>query len=521
MELKGAWKNRLVLSAKAAPQGAALKARDGEAKQLGGNEAAAELPSSSEAIPGAAMLCVVGHMQPNDKATTGRLLCKDAAHWLNRVPDRTVHIGTPLPAHVADSAPHFAAGAQAQLHDVPLRRKLLWLSVAALSGCEANVQVAWRALEPSLFPELLQTRYYTTLFPDMLDPGTIAVQAGQPQLVPALLDLCPGLIRPTELLAAVAQHSDLAGPCGLKATWQRLHTADPYRLANVLKEPSIMQAAMASVKPDAEHKAAWLVRSGAAMPSDRQHPMDSLLNAARAGGLDRLLWMSAQVTNGAERIRVLAAALLYLDMASVQQLLDMGRCALLEPVGRPANGDIVYIFEQRYRFACWKTLVSAAAGSHIEGVAKLQFLWQNWAPMDMEPIAAWAASSAAGKGALPCLRYLRDCAGEAILAGPHGKRAVSQAIRAWDLETVAWLLQQGCAFGTEALLEAAKTGNTAMVEWLLQEAKVQPDGVDLGRDVIAAWPYKRRRDSPALLQAVKLVMTAAASRTGGGGSPRW
>ncbi len=106
---------------------------------------------------------------------------------------------------------------------------------------------------------------------------------------------------------------------------------------------------------------------------------------------------------------------------------------------------------------------------------------------------------------------MHDCVGDAVLAGANGKKAVCQAIKAWDMKMVAWVLQQGCAFGTEALLEAAISGNVAMVEWLLQEAKVQPDGVDLGRDVIAAWPYKRRWDSRRLLQAVRLLVAAAAA----------
>ncbi len=508
VELKGAWRNRLVPSARSAPQRAALQSRDGEDGQPAeGNEAVADLPASSDAIPGAAMLCVLHHLQPNDKATSGRLLCKDAAFWLNGVANRTVDISKPLPPHVAASAPHFAAGAQAQLYDIPLRRKLMWLSIAAVSGCEANMQVAWRALQPSLFPELLQTRHYTTLYPDIPDPGTVAVHAGHPQLVPKLLDLCPGLIRPTELLAAAAKHSDFTGPCGLKATWQRLHSADGYRLANVLKEPSIMQAAMASVKPDAEHKAAWLVNNGAALPCDMEGSLLGMLNAAKAGGLDRLLWISAQVTRPDDRNSVLIAALMFLDLASAQQLLDMGRCVWPESFHRAAETETET--EMFDRLASWMLLMSAAAGSNIEGVAKLQFLWQNWAPMDLEPRVAAATAIAAGKGALPGLRYLRESAGGAILAGPHGKKAVCCAIKAEDREVAAWLLQQGCAFGTEALLEAAKTGNTGTVQWLLRTAGVRPDGVDLGRDVIAAWPYKRR-DSRALLQAVKLLAAAAA-----------
>ncbi len=65
----------------------------------------------------------------------------------------------------------------------------------------------------------------------------------------------------------------------------------------------------------------------------------------------------------------------------------------------------------------WRLLViAAAAGSLLfEGVAKLQLLWQSWAPMDVLAGVTGAAVSAAGKGALPCLRYLHECVGDARL----------------------------------------------------------------------------------------------------------
>ncbi len=521
--LRGAWRNRLVLSAGHSPAPTTGRSSAGPAED---NDGAAEPPEGpgTNAVNGPALSCVLRHLQPNDKATTGRLLCKDAAFWLGSVPDRTVDISKPLPPHVAASAPHFAAGAQAQLHDVPLRRKLLWLAAAAASGSGANVQVAWRALEPRLFPELLQSRYYTALFPGIPDPGTAAVEAGHPQLVPELLDLCPGLIRPTGLLAAVAHHVELSDPYGLKATWQRLHATDPHGMRSTLDELHILTAAMSSKLLDAEDKVAWLVKNGATLgPNGRNggwrtwQVLPDL--AARAGGLHRLKSVSSPFYDGYNTRRVLlVAALEHCDALSVRWLVDTGRCELPEAedisgewFARRKDRDVLESRVQRDVLESWARLVSSAAKSEIDGVRKLQLLWKYWAPMDVDWVLVEAAVAAAGAGRLDCLRYLRDCAGEALMTDPTATELALQAVKSDSMQTVEWLLRQGCAFSSEALLEACSNGNLAMVQWLLQEAKVRPDGVDLGKDVIAAWPYGQGCDSSHLLQAVKLLLAAAAA----------
>ncbi len=477
--------------------------------------------TSTNAVHGAALPCVLRHLPPNDKATTGRLICKDAAFWLGSVPDRTVDISEPLPAHVAASAQR---SAPPHLHGMPLQRKLLWLAAAAASGGGANVQVAWRALEPKLFPGLLQSNYYTALFPDAPDPGAAAVEAGHAQLVPQLLDLCPGLIRPTELLAAVAHHQELTGPYGLQAMWDQLKRAYPQLLPSILSEQCILEAALSSKHPDAEDKVAWLVKHGTS--GTRGVPWDSWYEppylAAQAGGLDRLVSFSSRFLGDGDDddddddygagagagLDILRAALEHCDVGSVQWLLDTGRCELPKDASYMRNGAR---FLYRENLESWERLLSAAARSEIDGVPKMELLWHHVWPVDADWVFALPAQAAAESGRLDCLRHLHDRAREAIMAWNASTELTVQAVKSESMEVVAWLRLQGYTFSCEALVEACSNGSLAMVEWLLQEAKVQPRGVDLGANVIAEWPYKQQGDSGRLLQAVKLLVAAAAS----------
>ncbi len=412
-----------------------------------------------------------------------------------------------------------------------MRRKLLWLSTAAASGGKANVQVAWRALQSRLFPELLLTKYYMTFYPDVMDPATAASESGHFRVIPEVLDTCPGFVRPYDLLSSAAEFADLSGPFGLQATWNRLYTADQRRLSDALEDPSIIEAAMASRTPYAEHKVAWLLKKGATLCAAALAGKALALHipflAAQGGGLDRLVWLCAAHDSESDRHKVLGAALMHCDLAAVQWLLDRGLCTLPRRLQNlPPNAG----FNAEHRYQCglreWEAQLSAAACSHIDGVAKLKLLQENWAPLDVASVAAATATAAAGAGELDTLRYMYENVGTVVLAD---WTLVVTAVRSGSTPAVAWLLQRYCPLDNESLSVAAQRGDLAMVRWLLQEAKLRPGDLDLGRRFIALWPYRSRWDSARLLQAVRLVLQAsvaaataplaAAAAGGGGGGP--
>ncbi len=531
--LQGAWRSRLKLvhPAKPAPSKEAALNADGEH----GNapNLASGAPESQSDMNGAALVCVLTDMHINDLAISGRLTCKTTAGWFSRVPDRSVDISQPILPHVTDT-PAFAAGIEPALHGMPMRRKLLWLSTAAASGGDANLQVAWRGLRSRLFPDLLQTKYYMTLYPDVMDPATAASESGHSSMIREVLETCPGFVRPIDLLSSVAEYGDLSGAFGLQATWSRLYTADPRRLSGALEDPTIIQAAMASRTPDAQRKVAWLVNKGATAYSPASYwypyggktlaPQIPFL-AAQGGGLDRLVWLCAAHNDSNGHHDILCAALMHCGLAVVLRLLRTTRCWLPMSLHNPMAGLFFGVQELTKR---WAVVLSAAACSRHDGVAKLKFLRQNGAPLGVASVAAEAATAAAGAGELGTLGYICRSVGTAVLAD---RKLVTAAARSGSIPTMTWLLQQHCPIDNEALEAAAQSGDPAMVRWLLQEGALRPDGLDLGRRVIALWPYRSRWDSARLLQAVRLVLqaevTAAAAApapattiaAGGGGGP--
>ncbi len=522
--LQGAWRSRRALVHPTEPS-PALDGGHGNAPNL-----ASGAPKSQSDMNGAALVCVLTDMHINDVAINGRLACKTAANWFRRVQDRCVDISQPLLPHVADT-PAFAAGIEPALHGMPMRRKLLWLATAAASGGDANLQVAWRALRSRLFPDLLQTKYYMTLYPDVMDPATAASESGHSSMIREVLETCPGFVRPIDLLSSVAEYGDLSGAFGLQATWSRLYTADPRRLSGALEDPTIIQAAMASRTPDAQRKVAWLVNKGATAysPASYWYPYgDKTLApqipflAAQGGGLDRLVWLCAAHNDSDGRHDILCAALVHCGLAAVLRLLGTRRCWL------PQNPMPGFFFNIEADTRRWAEVLSGAACSRHDGIAKLKFLRQNGAPLDVAWVAAEAATAAAGAGELGTLGYICRSVGTAVLAD---RKLVTAAARSGSIPTMTWLLQQHCPIDNEALEAAAQSGDPAMVRWLLQEGALRPDGLDLGRRVIALWPYRSRWDSARLLQAVRLLLQveasaaaaepapAATKAAGGSGSP--
>ncbi len=297
-------------------------------------------------LPPELRLHIISLLPPNEVALSGRLACKDAAQHFSQPPQRTACPSQPLPGHAA-TAPWCVEGAQAALRELPFFRKLLLLSRAAGSGCEANVELAWQLLQPHVVPELLQTDHYWELLRGhrttiarlsssvevfcffsrytINDVGSAAVAAGAVHLLPFLEQRCPGLLDLQGALITAAQHGNLAG---LKGTWELLQQ----RLVGSL-EPThldvedrgsrwyrqewndslhdfwvwLLGAAVRSSTPDALAKMEWVMDTGRLQEmgyQPRYHADDALMHvcgaAVSTGDMTRVRWLRERECPGWE-----------------------------------------------------------------------------------------------------------------------------------------------------------------------------------------------------------------------------
>ncbi len=160
------------------------------------------------------IIYVLSHLPPNEFVCSGRLISRDICARLTLPRHCTTDLSQPLPAHVAT----WADPSPAALHALSFRRKLHALSyVAASSGSETNLDVAWRMLRPSLSPHRSPEAYGADCWSrgDIEDPGTAAVRQGHAHLLPYMIQHgCP--LDPVRTLAAAAQYGELPV---LQDTW--------------------------------------------------------------------------------------------------------------------------------------------------------------------------------------------------------------------------------------------------------------------------------------------------------------
>lgn len=178
----------------------------------------------SEADQSTTLLCLVLEYLPhNDIAIAGRLTSQDAARHFSSANYRTARLSRSLTPHAAQS---FQLHTQPLMRNLTFRKKLGLLAVAAASGSEANMAVAWSLLRPHLFPELLpsQSALGTPALRDLPysticgDAGRVACERGHPYLVHWMVQHgCP--LSPTPALEAAARHCDLGT---LRELWQLL-----------------------------------------------------------------------------------------------------------------------------------------------------------------------------------------------------------------------------------------------------------------------------------------------------------
>ncbi len=183
---------------------------------------------SSDTDQSTTLLCLVLEYVPhNDIAIAGRLACKDAARHFSGAHYRTARLSNPLTPHAAQS---FQLHAQPLMPNLAFRKKLGLLAIAAASGSEANMAVAWSLLRPHLFPALLPSQSALATpglsrlpYIDICDnAGRVACQRGHPHLVHWMVQHgCP--LSPTTTLTAAAKHCDLGSLRGIWELLQPLH----------------------------------------------------------------------------------------------------------------------------------------------------------------------------------------------------------------------------------------------------------------------------------------------------------
>ncbi len=291
-----------------------------------------------QCLPPALQLHILSFLPPNDRALSGRLVSPDAAAGLSQDPTCTASLSQPLPPH---AVPWAVEAGQQHVRQLPFRHKLQLLCTAAASGSETNLEVALALLQPSVFPELLQTTggYH---YPGSVtvcggtngylasrsrlnywDAGVAAVKAGHPQLLGWLLRHCPGFVHMEQVLEAAAEHSSLAA-------LQAVCTALQGHGGSCHADSRVLYAAASSPTPDALAKMEWLVSVCGAPLS-----ISAAAAAARSGDLSRLRWLREQGCP-VFKTEVLASALEHTDLAVARWLVDEAGCELLATAAAPA-----------------------------------------------------------------------------------------------------------------------------------------------------------------------------------------
>ncbi len=456
----------------------------------GGAGCSSSTSSRSRQLPTAIQLHVLSLLPPNERALSGRFVCREAADAFSEPQHCTASLSQPLPPH---AAPWAIDAGQQHVIQLPFEHKPLLLSTTACIGSKVNLEVAWALLEPSIFPELLQIHQDTFWADRMMpcDPGVTAVKAGHPQLLGWLVRRCPVLQRPGDVLAAAVEHCDLAG---LQAAWEAVGNDMCSRLdrdSSYCSYVTALGAAVQSALPDAVAKAEWMLGKDTTGYGTLRHTVESAL---LSGDPRRLRWLLDHGVVATWKSQVLPTRVLeQLSLDKVQLLVDEAGCRLPEP--GVSSGQ-------------WEPLLQSAARSS-DGVAKLRWLQQRGAPPlgSDEQLLQGVVMEATKAGQEDALRYILDASGPGVvLRAPQGELGTAAA-RSGSIATATLLRQTGLVFGAEAYEAAARAGSVDMVRWLATEAGVPADGVKI-RDVMCWWPDTARSDRRNRLDAVAELVGA-------------
>ncbi len=407
-------------------------------------------------VPPELLLAVLSRLPPNEVALSARRTCRAAAQHFAEEHHRTAAIGQPLPPHAAGPLEEAATA----FRGITLNSKLYTLSVAAASGSEASLEVAWRLLQPCLFPELLHTDFYLDELPfNIDDAGTAAAKRGHISALAWLLDRCPGLVNRIDTLEAAAKHCSLPQ---LQEAWGLLSAVD----SSLSLDGHVLAAAAEAPMFDAIPKMQWVLQEGGCSPTSY-----TAVVAARSGDLARLRWLRERGCP-CNTFDVLAAALQHADLSVADWLVDEVGCPL------PGAGDEC----QRDR----QSVLEAAAASG--SVGKLRWLRDRGLDFMLGPVMPMV-SAAVGCGHLEMLRFLQQEGGDEVRLMLRNPCLVEAVIRSGSVETAEYLLDADCCIrchDDHMWRIVGQTGSVDMVRWLLGEA-----GADLlgcASDLIEGWP---------------------------------
>ncbi len=477
----------------------------------GGHDDAAACPGiqpCSVPLPTDLQLSILQLLPAQEPACTARLVCKAAAAHFSGPAHRTVQLGLPMSLSVAQQ---WRAGAEGALKQLSFQRKLLALSTAASSGCEANLEAAWALIGPGVSPELLppQSKHLTLTYSEREeDPGTAAASAGHLHLLPWLLrHRLP--LRPERTLVAAAPHGDLAA---LQDALLLLHShmnQSPYFLVT---HEELMCRVAAGGGPHATSKLDWLLPPD----TDERGELD----------LDEVLWLVAEsafqapdpvpvlmwVQGHGVDLRELPLVMYAIGSCGVGTL-DwlVGEVGCRLPGARPGEESDEEEGWEEYEeeeFSADAAADAAAAGGRV---GNLQWLQQHGVVLgdvgDPEGLLVEAAEG----GHLGAVRYLHEECGIAVQGDPGDRRLVSGAVNSGNVELVAWLRANGVPLGPEAIQLACGRGDLAMLRWLLQEANCPTKGLTVER-MVGSWAVRGGKDGSSggsqLLEAVQLLLHA-------------
>ncbi len=415
-----------------------------------------------------------------------------------------------LPPAAGDAAwkPHL----QQALKQHTFKDKLGVLSVAAASGDQTNLALAWNdLLQPRLHPELLQRMqgYQKVAFYDYTfespDPGTAAVRAGHATTVLPLLvhKRCP--LHPGKTIEAAAQHCNLAG---LQVAWELLDYSDRVPQNDVAEAELFCTLAKAAGLSGgllghdmATAKLAWLLSVAPAALLIRHRPellMAAAVGAAAGGAMSVLTWLRGQGLDlpgsgvrNVRGIRVLGGGAAPSWAVVLAAALQGGHVPVADWLVGEAGCPVPSVQAQDALTHVW---IAAVEGGHLGSVRWL--VGRGLLPGD-EMFVLHAAQA----GRLDAVRFLHQECGVRLMDGLFLAAAGSRSV-----PTAAWLLQAGCPMDPYAYVRAAQKGDADMVAWLAQVGC--PWGPDTLASVISCWKHASGAPRQGLQRAVAVLEEA-------------
>ncbi len=455
-----------------------------------------KLPPASGQLPPTHQLHILSLLPHNDRALSGRLVSPDAAAGLSGPEHCTAFLSQPLPQHAAASA---VEAAQQHVRQLPFRHKLGLLCTAAASGIEVNLEVALAALQPSIFPELFQGvgedmwRFrYGPGGRCVIDPALAAVKAGHTHMLSTLVERCPALVHPVDVLEAAARDCSLVD---LQLAWNAFRrgcsSSSFYTPDDV---EYVLNAAAGSATGDAVAKMGWVVAVG----EGRCRPgYQTLLAAVRSGDTARVQWVRDHDSScddlAGSITAALEAALEHADLAMAQWLVHETGCDLSKDSDRGMLG--IWMFS------------TLAASRGADGAAKHRWLREQGAVI-MSPEACVLA--AMKRGHLDTVRYLLEhhCPSLLQQSGVYHSLISEVLGEGGNVALAEYLYQAGVELDLNAFPPACAAGHLDLIQWLVDEAGVSAAGGLALCELIDLWPCVTPADSAPLLEAVKLLVSA-------------